>query len=53
MVRAFFEFLHKLLRGDDTDAKLGGTYRMSFMSFGTGRGHSFGGEYLEPMVTAV
>jgi len=29
------------------DAKVGGTYRMSFTNFSTGRGHSFGGEYLE------
>ena len=29
------------------DAKVGGTYRMSFTNFGTGRGHSFGGQYLE------
>lgn len=29
------------------DAKVGGTYRMSFRNFGTGSSHSFGGEYLE------
>src|SRR5262245_38831185 len=29
------------------DAKVGGTYKMSFTNFGTGRGHSFGGRYLE------
>jgi uncharacterized protein YndB with AHSA1/START domain len=29
------------------DAKVGGTYRMSFTNFSTGHGHSFGGEYLE------
>ena len=29
------------------DAKVGGTFRMSFHNFGTGNGHSFGGEYLE------
>jgi uncharacterized protein YndB with AHSA1/START domain len=29
------------------DAKVGGTYRMSFTNFTTGLGHSFGGEYLE------
>jgi len=29
------------------DAKVGGTFRMSFASFTTGNGHSFGGEYLE------
>jgi uncharacterized protein YndB with AHSA1/START domain len=28
-------------------AKVGGTYKMSFTNFGTGHGHSFGGEYLE------
>ena len=29
------------------DAKVGGGFRMSFTNFGTGNGHSFGGEYLE------
>ena len=29
------------------DAKVGGTFKMSFTNFGTGKGHSFGGEYLE------
>ena len=29
------------------DAKVGGTYRMSFTNLTTGLGHSFGGEYLE------
>jgi uncharacterized protein YndB with AHSA1/START domain len=29
------------------DAKIGGTYKMSFTNFTTGHGHSFGGEYLE------
>jgi uncharacterized protein YndB with AHSA1/START domain len=29
------------------DAKVGGTYRMSFTNFSSGRSHSFGGEYLE------
>ena len=29
------------------DARVGGTYRMSFTNFGTGNGHSFGGEYHE------
>src|SRR5262249_22828468 len=29
------------------DAKVGGTYTMSFTNFTTGRRHSFGGEYLE------
>jgi uncharacterized protein YndB with AHSA1/START domain len=29
------------------DAKVGGTYKMSFTNFATGHGHSFGGEYLE------
>jgi uncharacterized protein YndB with AHSA1/START domain len=29
------------------DAKVGGTHRMSFTNFGSGHGHSFGGEYLE------
>ncbi|MBA3058128.1 MAG: SRPBCC family protein [Gammaproteobacteria bacterium] len=34
------------------DAKVGGTFKMSFTNFGTGNGHSFGGEYLE-LVPAV
>ncbi|HJW26662.1 MAG TPA: SRPBCC family protein [Rhodocyclaceae bacterium] len=29
------------------DARVGGTYRMSFTNFTTGGSHSFGGEYLE------
>jgi len=29
------------------EARVGGTYRMSFRNFGTGHAHSFGGEYLE------
>ncbi|MFM0296022.1 MULTISPECIES: SRPBCC family protein [Paraburkholderia] len=29
------------------DARVGGTFKMSFRNFGTGNGHSFGGEYLE------
>jgi uncharacterized protein YndB with AHSA1/START domain len=29
------------------DAKVGGTYKMSFTNFSTGHGHTFGGEYLE------
>ena len=29
------------------DARVGGTFKMSFTNFGTGNGNSFGGEYLE------
>jgi uncharacterized protein YndB with AHSA1/START domain len=29
------------------DAKVGGTYKMSFTNFTTGKSHSFGGEFLE------
>lgn len=29
------------------DARLGGTFKMSFTNFSTGHGHSFGGEYRE------
>jgi Uncharacterized conserved protein len=29
------------------EARVGGTYRMSFTNFSTGRSHSFGGRYLE------
>lgn len=28
-------------------AKVGGSYKMSFTNFGTGKSHSFGGKYLE------
>jgi uncharacterized protein YndB with AHSA1/START domain len=31
----------------EMEAKVGGTYRMSFTNFTTGHGHSFGGEYRE------
>ena len=31
----------------EMDAKVGGSYRMSFINFSTGKGHSFGGKYLE------
>lgn len=31
----------------ELDARVGGTYRMSFTNFTSGKGHSFGGEYLE------
>jgi len=29
------------------DGKVGGTYKMSFTNFTTGKSHSFGGKYLE------
>ena len=29
------------------DVKIGGNYRMSFINFSTGNGHSFGGTYME------
>ena len=29
------------------DAKVGGTFKISFTNFSTGKSHSFGGEYLE------
>ncbi|NID16520.1 SRPBCC family protein [Luteibacter yeojuensis] len=29
------------------DAKVGGTFKMSFTNFSTGNGHAFGGKYLE------
>ena len=32
---------------DHMDAKVGGTYRMSFTNFSSGHSHGFGGEYLE------
>lgn len=32
---------------DSLDARVGGHYRMSFTNFGTGKTHSFGGQYLE------
>jgi uncharacterized protein YndB with AHSA1/START domain len=35
------------------EAKVGGTFRMSFMNFNSGNGHSFGGEYLELVPDAL
>jgi uncharacterized protein YndB with AHSA1/START domain len=32
---------------DHLEAKVGGTFRMSFTSFASGKSHFFGGEYLE------
>jgi uncharacterized protein YndB with AHSA1/START domain len=32
---------------DHLDAKVGGTFKMSFRNFTTGHSHSFGGKYLE------
>ena len=32
---------------DHIDARVGGTFRMSFRNFSTGHSHSFGGSYLE------
>jgi uncharacterized protein YndB with AHSA1/START domain len=32
---------------DHIDPKIGGTYKMSFTNFSTGKSHSFGGKYLE------
>lgn len=29
------------------EVKTGGSYKMSFINFSTGNGHSFGGQYLE------
>jgi uncharacterized protein YndB with AHSA1/START domain len=34
------------------DARVGGTYAMSFTNFSTGHGHSFGGEYRELVPSA-
>ncbi|MGE0383968.1 MAG: SRPBCC family protein [Gammaproteobacteria bacterium] len=34
-------------RVEHLEARIGGTFRMSFRNFGTGNGHSFGGTYLE------
>jgi len=31
----------------ELDAKVGGRFKMSFINFSTGNGHSFGGKYLE------
>ncbi|MBM0103291.1 SRPBCC family protein [Steroidobacter sp. S1-65] len=31
----------------ELDARVGGSYRMSFTNFNTGQSHSFGGKYLE------
>ena len=35
------------------EARVGGTFRMSFTNFNTGNGHSFGGEYLELVPDAL
>ncbi len=35
------------------EAKVGGTFRMTFTNFGSGNGHSFGGEYLELVPDAL
>lgn len=32
---------------DHLDARVGGSFRMSFHNFSSGNGHSFGGEYVE------
>lgn len=34
-------------RVHEMDARVGGTYKMSFTNFGTGSSHSFGGKFLE------
>ena len=34
-------------RVDELEPRVGGRFRMAFRNFGTGHGHSFGGEYLE------
>ncbi|NTV71990.1 MAG: SRPBCC family protein [Azonexaceae bacterium] len=34
-------------RVEHLDARVGGSFRMSFTNFTTGHGHSFGGEYFE------
>ncbi|MGQ0637574.1 MAG: SRPBCC family protein [Planctomycetaceae bacterium] len=31
----------------EIDARVGGSYRMTFTNFGSGRSHSFGGKYVE------
>ncbi len=36
-------------RVHQADAKVGGTYKMSFTNFTTGNSHAFGGKYLEPV----
>jgi len=35
------------------DARVGGTFKMTFANFGTGQGHSFGGEYRELVPNTV
>lgn len=36
-----------VVRIDHLDATEGGSFKMSFINFGTGKAHSFGGRYLE------
>ena len=40
----FRSFICKI---DEYDFKIGGNFKMSFINFGTGSSHSFGGVYLE------
>jgi len=35
------------------EARVGGTFRMSFTNFTTGQSHAFGGEYLELLAKLV
>lgn len=42
-----------LCRVHHMDFKVGGTYKMTFVNFSTGHGHSFGGEYLEIIPNAL
>lgn len=36
----------------EIDARVGGSYRMSFTNFSTGSSHAFGGEFLEMIETS-
>jgi len=36
-----------ICKAHQLDARVGGSFKMSFTNFGTGNKHSFGGEYLE------
>lgn len=42
-----------LCRVHHMDFKVGGTYKMTFVNFSTGHGHSFGGEFIEIIPNAL
>ena len=47
MVKWLFRPMASRAKVHHLDAKVGGTYQMSFTNFSNGQSHSFGGKYLE------